>query len=215
MCSNYLPAAPNELLQFGRGSPDFAYGHECYPQQTAPFLGNGSAHWLPGVFGLLPHWAKPDLSRHTYNARSETVATLPSFRTAWRRRQLAIIPVQAFFEPNYETGRAVRWRIGRRDGQPFGLAGIWEQRTLDGGELQWSFSMLTVSADDHPLMSRFHAPGKDKRSVVVLDNDAWDAWLQGREESDLRRLLRTFDPERMSAEPAPRAARSVEQDALL
>ena len=116
MCSNYLPAPANDLLQFGRGAPDFIYGHECYPQQSAPFLCNSSSHWLPGVFGLLPHWAKPVLARRTYNARSETVATLPSFRAAWRRRQLAIIPVQAFFEPNYETGRAVRWRIGPAEG---------------------------------------------------------------------------------------------------
>lgn len=215
MCSNYLPATPGDLSLFGRGAADFDYERECYPQRIAPFLGTGTAQWLPGVFGLLPHWARPDLARRTYNARSETVATLPSFRTAWRHRQLAVIPVQAFFEPNYETGRAVRWRIGRRDGKPFGLAGIWEQRILDGGELLWSFSMLTVNADDHPLMSRFHAPGKEKRSVVVLEDDAWDAWLQGREESDLRRLLQPFDHDLMFAEPAPRANRTVGQDALL
>ena len=41
---------------------------------------------LPGIFGLLPHWAKDDkLARHTYNARSETVAEKPSFRDAWRK----------------------------------------------------------------------------------------------------------------------------------
>ncbi len=215
MCSNYEPVAQDNLDQFGYGLFDFEYGSECYPQQIAPFLANCSAHWLPGVFGLLPHWAKPDLARRTYNARSETVASLPSFRAAWRRRQLAVVPVQSFFEPNYETGRPVRWRIMRQDGEPFGLAGIWEQRHLEGGELQWSFTMLTVNADDHPLMSRFHAPGKEKRSVVVLDNDGWNTWLQGRDEDDLRHGLRLFDPDVMTAEPAPRPVRTGRQNLLL
>lgn len=37
-----------------------------------------------------------------------------------------LIPVDHFYEPNYETGKAVRWRIHRKDGKPFALAGIWE-----------------------------------------------------------------------------------------
>jgi len=185
MCSNYLPASLDSLLPFGRGAVGFGYGAECFPQRLAPFLANDSASWRLGVFGLMPHWAKLDLARHTYNARSETVATLPSFRAAWRRRQLAVIPVQAF-----------------------GLAGIWElRRGEDGGE-QWSFSMLTINADEHPVMSRFHAPGKEKRSVVMLDDAVWDDWLQARDEADVRAFLRPFDPGLMRAEADPRQGRA-------
>jgi putative SOS response-associated peptidase YedK len=206
MCSNYLPASPPALGVFGRGTPAFAYGGECFPQRVAPFLAGAGEAWRPGVFGLLPHWGKPELARHTYNARSETVATLPSFRAAWRRRQLAVIPMVAFFEPDWSTGRAVRWRIERQDGQPFGVAGIWEERYLEDGKVQWSFSMLTINADGHPLMSRFHAPGKEKRSVVVLAETDWDAWLGGRDEGELRALLRPFSAEEMRAEADPRGA---------
>lgn len=39
----------------------------------------------------------------------------------------------------------------------------------DEGPAHWSLSMLTVNADEHPLMRRFHKPGDEKRSVVVLD----------------------------------------------
>ncbi len=47
-------------------------------------------------FGLIPHWAKDgqtamQIGRKTYNARTETVAEKPSYRTAWRKRQLAIV----------------------------------------------------------------------------------------------------------------------------
>ena len=207
MCSNYLPAPPESLARLGRGHVGFSYGAECFPQKLAPFLASDAESWKLGVFGLLPHWAKPDLARHTYNARSETVATLPSFRAAWRRRQLAVIPVAAFFEPDFSTGKPVRARIERQDGQPFGLAGIWEQRRGEDGADQFSFSMLTINADAHPLMARFHAPGKEKRSVVVLDDAAWDAWLQARDEAELRKFLRSFESSLMRSASDPRPAK--------
>lgn len=206
MCSSYQSVKAENLARFGRGQPDFEYAAECYPERTAPFLANAHASWLEGSFGLLPHWAKPHLARQTYNARAETVAERSSYRNAWRRRQLAIIPVQAFFEPNYETGQAVRWRIERCDGQPFGLAGIWERRTLDDGTDQLSFSMLTINADEHPLMRRFHAPGKEKRSVVVLADDAWDPWLTARADDEIRAFLKLVDSDLLTAacDPLPR-----------
>lgn len=82
------------------------------------------------------------------------MAEKPSYRHAWRARQLAIVPVDAFYEPCYETGKPVRWRIERDDQAPFGLAGIWEQRTRPDGSVWWSYAMLTIHADDHPLMQR-------------------------------------------------------------
>jgi putative SOS response-associated peptidase YedK len=179
MCSNYRPPRSEALAQYDIEPPCFEYS-ESYPGSVAPFLANAKTDvWLPGTFGLLPHWAEPKLAKMTYNARSETVAEKPSFRNAWRNRQLAVIPVQAFFEPNYETGKAVRWRIEREDGNPFGLAGLWESRTTKDGEPAWSFTMLTINADEHPVMHRFHKSGDEKRSVVVLDDDAWPAWLTG------------------------------------
>lgn len=45
-----------------------------------------------GMFGMVPHWAKLDLARQTYNARTEIVAIKPSLRTADKKRQFCIIP---------------------------------------------------------------------------------------------------------------------------
>lgn len=204
MCSNYQPVRMERLESLGRGVPDFPYG-ECYPGLLAPFLSNADAvRWLPGTFGLLPHWAAPKLARQTYNARSETVAEKPTYKHAWKERQLAIVPVECFFEPNYETGRPVRWRIERADKAAFGLAGIWEIRPFDHGPTRWSFSMLTINADDHPLMRRFHKPGDEKRSVVVLDYGKWGDWLSARSEVDVREFLQPFDPGLMIASADPR-----------
>lgn len=51
-----------------------------------------------------------------------------SLSNAWRHRKFFMIPVQAIYEPNYESGKAVRLRIEREDSQPIGLAGQWEFR---------------------------------------------------------------------------------------
>lgn len=209
MCADYNPARRTSLerMSWGRhtlGPPDLAYG-ETFPGGVAPFLANIlPTEWLQGMFGLIPQWGDPArLFRMTYNARAETVAEKSSFRNAWRKRQFGLIPVESFYEPNYESGKAVRWRIERADGAPFALAGIWERRINDPGPAHWSFAMLTINADDHPLMKCFHKPGDEKRSVVVLAGDDHECWLRARTEAEARSLLQPFDAEAMVAVPAP------------
>ena len=204
MCSNYRPPTPETLARFPVAPPSFDFG-ECYPGSLGPVLVSVTPEaWLPGTFGLLPRWAEPKLAKMTYNARSETVAEKPTFRNAWRNRQFCVIPVQSFFEPNYESGKAIRWRIERADGQPFGLAGLWETRTGKDGQPAWSYTMLTINADEHPLMHRFHKPDDEKRSVVVLDDADWRAWLTACQEDDARGFLQQFDPGKFRAVADPR-----------
>jgi putative SOS response-associated peptidase YedK len=208
MCANFRPALPERLAPFGFGRPALATG-EAYPGRPAPFLCNlEGGIWLEGGFGLMPHWAKPSLALHTYNARSETVAEKPSFRNAWRHRQLAIIPMEAFFEPYYAPGAAksVRWRIERIDGEPFGVAGLWERRPAPAGGTEWSFTLLTINADGHPLMQQFHKPGDEKRTIVPLAPADWNAWLSAKSDPEIREMLQGFDPGEFRAMEDPRPA---------
>lgn len=69
--------------------------------------------------------------------------------------------------------------------------------------------MLTINADEHPLMHRFHKPGDEKRSVVVLDDDAWQAWLGTDRDEDARQFLQQFDPGQFRAMADPRPASRV------
>ncbi|MGO4394440.1 SOS response-associated peptidase family protein [Variovorax sp. M-6] len=90
-----------------------------------------------GAFGLLPYFAKElAYGRRTYNARSETVATLPSFRDAWRRSQRCVVPAEAILEPSYETSKAVRWRIQQPGEVPMGIAGIYTKWRGGAGAFQ-------------------------------------------------------------------------------
>jgi hypothetical protein len=58
---------------------------------------------------------------------------------------------------------------------------------LDGtGEVHESYTMLTINADEHPLMSRMHKPDpklgpykQDKRSVIPIEAGDFDQWLEG------------------------------------
>ena len=101
MCSNYRPVTRlDRLLTFfgverDRDDPP----EDVFPLGLAPFIrlrrdgvgDAGSRIVEDGVFGLLPSFASEvAFGRRTYNARSETVSTLPSFRDAWRAGQRCI-----------------------------------------------------------------------------------------------------------------------------
>lgn len=214
MCSNYEPVtASDRLLAFfgvvrGDNELPFEFQKQAWPTALAPFIRldqNGRRRIEAGRWGLLPHFAKElAYGRRTYNARTETVATLPSFKDAWKRGQRCIVPAESVFEPCWETGKAVRWRIQQPGGVPMGIAGLWaDHPTLkDGsGEPVLSFTMLTVNADGHPVFQRMHKPGDEKRMVVILAPDDYDHWLTC-DHDEARRLCRQWlGP--LDASPAP------------
>lgn len=188
MCTSFTPTRSGRWVaqHFGTDLPQETYPEQAYPGYPAPIARLDAAGQVTvhtARFGLIPHWAKDaktatQISRKTYNARSETVAEKPSYRTPWRKRQFAIALLDDFFEPSWETGQAERWRIRRSDGEPMGVASIWDQWVEPGtGEVVETFSMLTVNADGHPVMGRFHRPGDEKRSVVVLEPESFVPFL--------------------------------------
>jgi putative SOS response-associated peptidase YedK len=191
MCSNYLPvtAADRLLTFFGvEYAKEELQQREVFPLGMAPFIrltvegqegGKPALVAEDGMFGLLPHFAaEQQYGRRTYNARSETVHKLPSFRPAWEAAQRCIIPADFVFEPSYETGKAVRWRIGQEGGVPFGIAGIYRRwRDPAGGPALFTFTMLTINADTHPFYKRFHKPGDEKRMPIFLDREEYGPWL--------------------------------------
>jgi putative SOS response-associated peptidase YedK len=212
MCANYAPTRPDRLRAvFGVSPARDDYVSDAYPGHVAPMIvGAGALRRAElAVFGLIPAWSRDGKNyRQCYNARAETVGDKPSFRHAWRTRQWCVVPVDGFYEPEYSTGKAVRWRISPADDQPLAIAGIWERWRAPGGDWVSSFSMLTINADAHPVMRRFHAPGDEKRSVVLLPPARIDEWLTA-DEPSARALLTGFDPALVRCEPAPRPPRAA------
>jgi putative SOS response-associated peptidase YedK len=214
MCANYVPVTDLERMKLFfaivRGDP---VPPETWPGYAAPFIRqarDAEGHVREGaigLFGLIPHWAKDlAIGRKTYNARTETVAEKPSFRDAWRFGRRCIIPAESFFEPNWESGKAVRWRIRRKDGAPLGIAGLWAFHARPDGTDLLSFTMLTVNADGHEVMKHFHKPDDEKRMIVVLDEADYDRWLDA-PQAQMRDFLTRYPAEDLEAEPAPRASK--------
>ena len=195
MCTRYVSpdsAAIERVWHVGRGHP--WRGAEVFPRAAGAFIradrqtAEPSRELVIGQWGLIPWFAKEArLPYSTNNARSEELASKASYKQPWARGQRCIIPAWTFDEPNWESGRNVWWRFGRRDSQPWGLAGLWATWVDKAtGELHESYTMLTVNADACPLMSRMHKPDpklapdrQDKRAVVPIEPEDSDLWLLG------------------------------------
>lgn len=217
MCTNYRPSS-RELFAAGVfeniRETKIKFKREVFPNDPAPIIrlehtegATRGLEWVPARFGLVPFWAKAEqvakLGRMSYNARTETVSSKPMFRQAWRRRQFCLVPADAFYEPSWETGQAVRWRIEMASRAPFAIGGLWE-RHGEGENYFESFSMLTINADDHPVMNRFHRPGDEKRMPVIIDSSDYRAWVDATTET-APQLFVPYPAEFMTsrAEPLP------------
>lgn len=245
MCNRYHPAAVEKIAYFRmHGEPprrdEGHIGDPLFPRDIGPY-GRGEfirprrgavpadGPWLEAVagqWGLIGFFAKQPVPPRvpgrggpilTNNARVETVAEKPTFRDPWRRGQRCIVPAWSYVEPCWETGRNQWWRFRRADGEPWGLAGLWNTWTDPAtGELHESYTMLTVNCDTHPLLRRMHRPDparpetmQDKRAVVPLAPSSFDAWLRGTIDEAMAALTLP-PPEAYDAGPeavAPPAAR--------
>jgi len=157
-----------------------------------------------GQFGLVPPWVKSASdaklrSTKLINARSETVTTSNNFRDTWLNGQRCIVPMMAFFEDDWRSGKAVPTRITRVDGKPMGVAGLWERWEKDGVDIV-SFTLLTVNANSHALLHRYQHNGNEKRMPAILGEGAYDAWLSARPEK-AREFMRAYPAHLLTANP--------------
>jgi putative SOS response-associated peptidase YedK len=88
-------------------------------------------------------------------------------------------------------------------GEPLAIAGLWRVWEEVDVPSAVSFTMLTVNADDHSLMNRFHKLGDEKRSVVIVRPDAYAGWLGCRSTDEARSFPNLYPVDEMAAEPYP------------
>lgn len=207
MCTSY-EANPNDAFDTFSlfPQPNFDFRREIYKDYAAPIFRRAAGGYGtdPATFGIVPRKHIPPGVKpfDTMNARAETVGEKRSFSGAWKKLQLCLIPCRAFFEPNYETGKPIRWRIGTADGSPLAIAGLWREWAEPEGPAL-SFTMLTVNSDHHSLMKRFHKPGDEKRSVVIVPPAAYEDWLNCRSTEEARSFLQLYPADAMHAEAFP------------
>ncbi len=124
-------------------------------------------------WGLVPFWAKdPSIGNRMINARSETVAVKPSFRSAYRKRRCLIL-ADGFYEWRNAADGKTPYFISCADGSPFAFAGLWESwSSKDSDESLESTAIITAAASD--FMAQLH-----QRMPVVIHPDLADRWLDG------------------------------------
>lgn len=210
MCINYTPTRP-ELMEYfkvhGRSMND--WNVEVWQDYDAPIIRHddqGRRQALLGAYSMIPKSRmQPGVKRFsTMNARAETLGSLRSYAPSWHGGKLCLVPMQNFFEPNYESGEAERWRIGLIEEPDFAVAGLYKEWPQEDGSVSYSFTQITINADEHPLMNRFHKPGEEKRSLVIVPPEDFDDWLSCRDPEFARAFLRPYPAERMFGEFFPK-----------
>jgi putative SOS response-associated peptidase YedK len=144
-------------------------------------------------WGLIPAWADdPSIGNRLANARSETAATKPSFRRAFRSRRCLVV-ADGFYEWQRTNGRKQPYFVGLQNDRPFGLAGLWERWEKHGEPVE-SCTILTTDANE--LMQPIH-----ERMPVIIPPDQYGLWLDPRcqDTGMLAKLLRPFPSEGMLA----------------
>ena len=150
-------------------------------------------------WGLLPSWTKDPMAMPPlFNARADTVATKPSFRSAYKKRR-CIVPASGFYEWRKEGKE--RWPLyfQRTDERPLAFVGLWEA----WGDVE-SCTIITTEANE--LMAPIH-----NRMPVILARNDYDVWLDP-DATDLGYLLATCPADELKCHPVDRIVNKVGND---
>lgn len=198
MCGRFVLTANPEAIQLQfslTGVPNIPPRFNVAPTQPVAVITNEKPHELTfHQWGLIPSWAKDtSIGSKMINARAESVAEKPAFRSAFKRRR-CILPSDGFYEWQDRGGKKVPLFIHLEDRELFGLAGLWEVwHSPDGGELR---TCTIVTTDANSFMQPIH-----NRMPVILHKEDYGLWLSPDEEPAdvLQGLLKPYDSSVMRA----------------
>ncbi len=179
MCGRFTLHTPESLLREAFGIKISAPlglkpRYNIAPSQQIPIVRDtrSGREMVMARWGLIPHWSKEAKTRYsTINARIETVAEKPTYRTPFKHRR-CLIPADGFYEWKVVDGRKVPHHIRMRDCGVFALAGLWDRWEGDGESLE-SCSIIVMPAND--VMKSLH-----KRMPASIDPTHYDLWLDPR-----------------------------------
>jgi putative SOS response-associated peptidase YedK len=206
MCARYtLRSKLNQLLdEFGAEAQEGTTWEPRYnipPTAMVPAvrLVEGKRQLTTLKWGLIPSWAKDTkIAYSTINARADTVATKPAFRTAFKKRRCLVL-ADGYFEWETVGKTKLPWLYEIDGGKPFAFAGLWEAWYGQGENKPPVESCTILTTEPNDLASRFH-----DRMPVILHPDDYDSWMQGEEIP-----LVSFEAERMTAKPVSTFVNSV------
>jgi putative SOS response-associated peptidase YedK len=219
MCGRFtLRATPTQLAEMFDVLrwPEVIPRYNIAPTQTVVAIRaarDGNTRELVFLkWGLIPSWAKDaKIGSSLINARSDTAAIKPSFRSAIRKRR-CLIAADGFYEwkalPEVKTKQPLF--ISLKSSALFAFAGLWEHWTDPAGAAVETCSILTSGANS--LLASFH-----DRMPVILDRAEYDRWLDPREQDPaaVQSLLDEWPAEDMQVTPVSTLVNSPRNDSPL
>lgn len=204
MCGRFaLNVSPSKLEEYFdlTGDLDFSPSWNIAPATpiNSIIADEEKRHLKQMHWGLIPSWSKDKaIGNRLINARGETVAEKPSFRTAFKRRR-CLVPASGFYEWKTVNGKKQPWYISFMSGDPMAFAGLWEHWTSKEGDEIESCCIITTAANS------FMQPIHD-RMPVILNPDQWTVWLSPKEHLTdmLFPLLCSHESQSMQAWPVTR-----------
>lgn len=214
MCGRYSLAQPTQLIsrrfRLDEMIAEPAPRYNIAPtEEAAVVVGEAARRILRAMkWGLVPSWAKdPSIGARLINARSETLEEKPAFRSAYRRRRCLVL-ADGFYEwrPSPSGRGKLPVRFVLADGEPFALAGLWEEWRPAAGEPLRTFTIVTTAANARVAACHDRMP-------VVLRPEGEEVWLapeSGREA--LAALLTPYPEAEMRDYPVSPRVNSAAHD---
>jgi putative SOS response-associated peptidase YedK len=213
MCGRFVLTANADALQtaFDLTTMPAALSprYNIAPTQPVALITNENPHELTFYkWGLIPSWSKDaSAASKMINARSESVAEKPSFRSAFKRRR-CIIPTDGYYEWRQQGGEKIPQFIHFKDREVFGMAGLWEVwNSPDGSEVR-TCTIITTDAND--FMQSIHT-----RMPVILHKEDYATWLAPDEVPApvLQDLLKPYSGDELTAYPVSKMVNRPATDA--
>lgn len=222
MCGRFTLRTPANLIieQFGaRLESDLVASwkprYNVAPTQRVPVLRGPERQVDLLRWGLVPSWAKDvKIGARMINARSETVATKPSFRAAVKRRR-CLVPADGYFEWVAVGKKKQPYWIRMKDERPFLMAGLWESwrpkgQSADEENAEPPLETFTIlTTDGNERTREIH----DRMPVILYPND-YEAWLDPDVQTadPLSYLFEPYDSDEMRVDRVNDRVNSVRND---
>ena len=215
MCGRFTlltPASELSALFDGLRFPTFQPRYNICPTQPviSVRIRDDEKEVVPLRWGLVPSWSKDlKIGARMINARSETVAVKPSFRSAFKSRRCLVI-ANGFYEWKKEGKAKQPYYISRSDDQPFCLAGLWESwtdKSIPNAKPVESCTVLTTTANE--IMAPLH-----DRMPVILDQEDFDFWLDPKfnDREQLESLLVPYAADELQTYPVDTIVNKASND---